>query len=403
MRTIGRIVFLLALGVTMVGSTTMAAPGAAPSPNGRIAFASFLGDNREIYTVEQDGTGLRRLTRHVRDDYDPAFSPDGRSIAFVRGATRPELFLMRSDGGGVKRLVRWRDGGGFAPSWSPDGSRIVFVSFTNLKTIRPERTAAVALSTPNGWFYDGPSWSPDGRSLVFTGDPFGGIDEGNVLRIVAEGGRRPRELVPVGADGSVAQHPAWSPSGDRVSFVRVSDCGGFCDDRSLWTVGFAGDDARELVTNVGDFAWSPDGMHFVVLSYRGYTDKPQRQLWELRIVTATGALERQLPLIVRGLSGTLGLSWQPRCTTTGGARGDRLRGGEGGELVCGFGGPDRLSGGPGRDRLLGGDGNDSIDARGGGFDVVGCGPGKDAVRADRADYVGVDCERVTRRSRTSSP
>jgi TolB protein len=388
----------------MVGSTSMAAPGAAPSPSGRIAFASFLGDNREIYTVEQDGTGLRRLTRHVRDDYDPAFSPDGRSIAFVRGAARPELFVMRSDGGGVKRLVRWRDGGGFAPAWSPDGSRIVFVSFTNrdpggqaLRTIRPDRTAAVDLSTPNGWFYDSPSWSPDGRSLVFTGDPLGGIDEGNVLRIVAEGGRRPRELIPVGADGSVTQHPAWSPSGDRVSFVRVSDCGGFCDDRNLWTVGPAGDDARELVMNVGDSAWSPDGMHFVVLSYGGFTHKPQRELWELRIVTASGTLERQLPVIARGLYGTLGLSWQPRCMTAGGTRGDRLRGGEDGELVCGFGGPDRLSGGPGRDRLLGGDGNDSIEARGGGVDVVGCGPGTDTAHVDPLDYVGVDCERVTRR------
>ena len=73
------------------------------------------------------------------------------------------------------------------------------------------------------------------------------------------------------------------------------------------------------------------------------------------------------------------------------------RGRAGSELVCGFGGPDRLAGGPGRDRLIGGDGNDSIDARGGGFDVVGCGLGRDSVVADRSDYVGVDCERVTRR------
>src|SRR5687768_4904575 len=100
MSAIGRIVFLLALGVTAAGSTTMASPGEAPSLTGRIAVTSAPGGNREIYTVEPEGTGLRRLTRDVRDDYDPAFSPDGRSIAFVRGALRPELFLMRADGGG---------------------------------------------------------------------------------------------------------------------------------------------------------------------------------------------------------------------------------------------------------------------------------------------------------------
>ena len=53
--------------------------------------------------------------------------------------------------------------------------------------------------------------------------------------------------------------------------------------------------------------------------------------------------------------------------------------------------------GRGPDCLFVGDGNDWIDARGGGFDVVGCGPGADAVQADRTDYVGVACERVTRR------
>jgi hypothetical protein len=47
--------------------------------------------------------------------------------------------------------------------------------------------------------------------------------------------------------------------------------------------------------------------------------------------------------------------------------------------------------------LYGGDGNDVIRARDGSFDVVGCGPGRDAVIADRVDLVGVDCERVTRR------
>lgn len=104
--------------------------------------------------------------------------------------------------------------------------------------------------------------------------------------------------------------------------------------------------------------------------------------------------EQQLG-VARG-AGTPGLSWQPRCTIAGGPRGDRLRGRADGRLVCGFGGPDRIAGGPGRDRLLGGVGDDSIDARGGGFDVIGCGPGGDTVHADRADYVGVDCEQVTR-------
>ena len=397
MSAIGRIVFLLALGVTAVGWTTMAASGEAPSVNGRIAFTSTAGGNREIYTVEPDGSRLRRLTRNVRDDYAPAFSPDGRSIAFVRGAERPELFLMRADGGGVRRLVAWGAGGGFAPSWSPDGSRIVFVSYARrgaaLKTIRSDGTGLVQLPTPVGWLHDDPAWSPDGRSLVFTGGLFGSMGEGSVLNIVAVGGRRPRPLLELGAD--VAQHPEWSPSGDRISFVRViPECGGMCRLRDLWSISPTGADARELVSDVPDAAWSPDGTHLVVLS-REATPNPERERWGLRIVSSEGTTEQQLA-VAQGAASP-GLSWQPRCTIAGGTRGDRQRGRADRELVCGFGGPDRLAGGPGRDRLLGGDGNDSIDARGGGFDVVGCGPGADTVRGDRTDYVGVDCEQVTRR------
>ena len=111
----------------------------------------------------------------------------------------------------------------------------------------------------------------------------------------------------------------------------------------------------------------------------------------VRIFSAGGKLLRKL-----GVNGSH-VSWQPICTRSGGLSADRLSGNSGDELICGLGGPDRITGGPGRDRLFGGDGNDAIDARDGTFDVIGCGPGRDTVRADRSDYVGVDCERVTRR------
>ena len=62
MRTIGRIVFLLALGVTMVGSTTMAAPGAAPSPSGRIAFAF---SNKANSVARSRHFTLRRLIDRI--------------------------------------------------------------------------------------------------------------------------------------------------------------------------------------------------------------------------------------------------------------------------------------------------------------------------------------------------
>jgi Tol biopolymer transport system component/CubicO group peptidase (beta-lactamase class C family) len=95
------------------------------SPDGRrIAFDSARDGNSEIYVVDSDGGGLRRLTRNAGPDLAPAWSPDGRRIAFAgsRG-----IHVMNADGSGQRNLMRkpTRD---FAPTWSPDGRRIAFGS-----------------------------------------------------------------------------------------------------------------------------------------------------------------------------------------------------------------------------------------------------------------------------------
>jgi Ca2+-binding RTX toxin-like protein len=89
-------------------------------------------------------------------------------------------------------------------------------------------------------------------------------------------------------------------------------------------------------------------------------------------------------------------SWQPLCSILGTTGPDALRGTRGRDLVCGFDGDDRLSGGNSADRLFGGRGDDRVLARDGASDVIGCGPGRDSVTADRRDLVGRDCERVSR-------
>src|SRR5215218_2769387 len=103
----------------------------------RIAFTSKRDGNWEVYVMTADGSGQRRLTRSPRYEGGPAWSPDGRKLAFVGGsrscragaacAGNTDVYVMNADGSGQRRLTRApRDD--FVPAWSPDGRKIAFVS-----------------------------------------------------------------------------------------------------------------------------------------------------------------------------------------------------------------------------------------------------------------------------------
>ena len=79
--------------------------------------------NSEIYVVNSDGGGLRRLTRNAGPDLAPAWSPDGRRIAFAgsRG-----IHVMNADGSGQRNLMR-KPTPTSRPTFSPDGRRIAFI------------------------------------------------------------------------------------------------------------------------------------------------------------------------------------------------------------------------------------------------------------------------------------
>ena len=94
-------------------------------------------DSLDIWSVNVDGTGLRRLTRGLNPDptrgfiaRDPAWSPDGRRIAFSRssGPGEGRLFVMAPTGAGARAVGRYRpDHDESDPAWSPDSGRIAFV------------------------------------------------------------------------------------------------------------------------------------------------------------------------------------------------------------------------------------------------------------------------------------
>ena len=140
----------------------------------QIAFvAKAPGGGEDIFTIDPDGTNLHRLTSKFGDDTGPAWSPNGRLIAFVRGTGG--VWVMRADGRRARRVAKVRGSIETDPAFSPDGTRIAFSAGPQgrrqIWAVGVDGRGLHALSLPRS---DGtaPDWQPAGRDPVImaTGD-----------------------------------------------------------------------------------------------------------------------------------------------------------------------------------------------------------------------------------------
>ena len=129
----------------VAGLFAVARPAAAafPGANGRIVFVSDRvapGPNgRDIWTTASDGSDPQQLTSNTVADFQPAYSPDGTRIAFVRTG---DIWVMNPDGGG-QVAITGAEGSDSEPAWSPDGTQIVYVSNQGVPAVaRPVRSSS---------------------------------------------------------------------------------------------------------------------------------------------------------------------------------------------------------------------------------------------------------------------
>jgi Tol biopolymer transport system component len=208
------------------------------SPDGRkIAFAqygcapSFSSCSTSLYTVSVDGTGLTELMPaaqapcgpgcHWADDFDPAWSPDGKTIAFISDrdpssptsrSPRYRLFTMSPDGTGLTNLEPSASDQ-FGPDWSPDSQRLAFVKtpdgFPQVYVMDADGTGEARLTDVPGFSAANPSWAPDGTEIVFnvTGHVCGAQCESDLYTVKPDGTALDLLLGP----GSHSVNPAWQP------------------------------------------------------------------------------------------------------------------------------------------------------------------------------------------------
>lgn len=190
----------------------------AYSPDGRlIAFASRRGPSFDLYVMNADGTGTRQLTSTRANDGHPTWSPDGERIAFQRGDPS-RLYVMAADGSGQRRLTD--DVATEAqPAWSPDGEWIAYVrkapgtEIREVWLVRPDGSERRPLTKLQA-IADGPAWSPDGRWIAFASDDRDGRLEIYAIGVDGEGLRR----LTTSIEG--AFEPAWAPDGVSLAFSQ---------------------------------------------------------------------------------------------------------------------------------------------------------------------------------------
>jgi dipeptidyl aminopeptidase/acylaminoacyl peptidase len=273
---------------------------AFPGTNGKIAFSTLSDfEDLDVFAINPDGSGLVSLTGGSwAADSQPAFSPDGSRIAFVSDRTgNAEIFVMNADGADVTRVTS-NPAQEFDPAFSADGSRIAFTSDRDgnrdLYVIGSDGAGETRL-TSSGANEEDPAFSADGSQLAFVSDRDGNRE----IYLAAADGANPVRLT---ADPAADYQPSFSPDGSRIAFTSTR-AGGLAHIHAIGADGSAPTPLSSSDSSSDhDPSFSPDGTQVAFAA--DFVCPPGYGCGQILggaiVVTASD-----------GLSGSTGLAWAP--------------------------------------------------------------------------------------------
>ena len=241
-------------------------PGMAAS---RIAFSMVSPgtDAKEIYVIDSDGENLQRLTDHGSIALSPAWSPDGKRLAFASFRSGvPRIYLRELETGSERMIAPLQTGDHITPVFAPDGVTLAFAvtsgERSGIFSYNIERNCCLTHLSGGRWNDLSPVYAPDGSWLAFNSNRLG--TAAPQIYIMPGRGGEPDLISPYNFDRpGYFTAPDWSPVGELVAFHGAISRGTYhilvvrVEDR--------GRRVRQLTWegNNEDPSWAPDGRHLV--------------------------------------------------------------------------------------------------------------------------------------------
>lgn len=258
-----RVILAAIAGCALVATVAPATAGASfPGRDGLIAFGSefeaggcgaedpVCGAQDSVFRVRATGSGLKRLAGCEPNPASacgagaPAWSPDGRRIAFGRAT---EIWVMNADGSGQRSLgVPGSD-----PAWAPDGRRIAFDAVgykggDGIAVVRADGSSGRLITQSDR--DHSPAWAPDGRRIAFS--RFRDDADEDIMSMTPAGTKQ-RRLI----GGCVCAKPDYSPDGRHIVYTVGTYA-------LTWVATAGGKQRRRLTSNIAlDPVWSPSGRY----------------------------------------------------------------------------------------------------------------------------------------------